>query len=71
MTKQQSWILTDLDAHTIDFEPFKYDFTNLTLFRSVDYQRPFVMHSLHRQTITKLGPAHPLVVILGSSKRNS
>ena len=55
MTKQQSWILTDLDAHTIDFEPFKYDFTNLTLFRSVDYQRPFVMHSLHRQTITKLG----------------
>ena len=48
MTKDQSWILTNLDAHTIDFDPFKYDFTNLTLFRSVDYQRPFVLHSLHR-----------------------
>ena len=49
MTKDQSWILTDLDAHTIDFEPFKYDFVNITLFRSVDYQNPFVLHSLHRQ----------------------
>ena len=49
VTKDQNWIITHLDAHTIDFEPFKYDFTNFTLFRSVDYHRPFVLHSLHRQ----------------------
>ena len=48
MTKEQSWILTDLDAHTIDFENFKYDYTNFTMFRSVDYSRPFVKHSLHK-----------------------
>ena len=48
MTQEQSWILTDLDAHTIDFDPFKYDYTNFTMFRSVDYSRPFVKHSLHR-----------------------
>ena len=48
VTQEQSWILTDLDAHTIDFDPFKYDYTNFTMFRSVDYSRPFVKHSLHR-----------------------
>ena len=48
VTEEQNWILTDLDAHTIDFKPFKYDFTNFTLFRSVDFTRPFVRHSLHQ-----------------------
>ena len=44
---QVNWILTNLDAHTVDFRPFKYDFTNFTLLRIVDFSRPFVQYSLH------------------------
>ena len=60
MTKEQSWILTDLDAHTIDFENFKYDYTNFTMFRSVDYTRPFVKHSLHKYIILRRSIQHSL-----------
>ena len=68
VTKDQNWILTHLDAHTIDFEPFKYDFTNFTLFSSVDYQRPFVLHSLHRQEHQR--NVFFLFPSLGLSRRN-
>ena len=47
VTEQQSWILTDLDSHTLDLNPYKYDNTNFTLFRNLDFSRPFVRHSLH------------------------
>ena len=50
---QFNWILTSLDAHTVDFQPFKYDFTNFTVLRLVDFTRPFVQHSL-RSIVTEV-----------------
>ena len=50
---QFNWILTNLDAHTVDFRPFKYDYTNFTVLRLVDFTRPFVQHSL-RSIVTEV-----------------
>ena len=55
---QFNWILTNLDAHTVDFRPFKYDFTNFTLLRLLDFSRPFVQHSL-RSIVTEVSSVSP------------
>ena len=55
---QFNWILTNLDAHTVDFRPFKYDFTNFTVLRLVDFTRPFVQHSL-RSIVTEVRIVSP------------
>ncbi|XP_023321584.1 glutamate receptor ionotropic, kainate 2 isoform X2 [Eurytemora carolleeae] len=46
VTGKQNWILTNLDAHTADLSPFKYDYTNFTLFRLIDPGNPFVYRIL-------------------------
>ena len=59
---QFNWILTNLDAHTVDFRPFKYDFTNFTVMRMVDYSKPFVQYSLKaivREARTRASPLGP------------
>lgn len=36
MTKNYRWIITNLDAHTIDLEPFQYSGTIIKIFRISD-----------------------------------
>lgn len=33
LTKEYSWILTNLDAHSVDLEPYQYSGVNITVFR--------------------------------------
>lgn len=36
MTKEFSWIITNLDAHSLDLNQFRYGGTNITTFRILD-----------------------------------
>lgn len=40
MTKEYRWIITNLDAHSMNLEPFKYSGTNITTFRILDTNHP-------------------------------
>lgn len=36
MTKHYRWIITNLDAHSINLEPYQYSGANITTFRLLD-----------------------------------
>lgn len=40
MTKHYRWIITNLDAHSIDLEPYQYSGANITTFRILDRKHP-------------------------------
>lgn len=40
LTKQFRWIITNLDAHSLDLDQFKYGGTNITTFRILDTNHP-------------------------------
>lgn len=40
MTKNYRWILTNLDAHSVDLEPFQYSGVNITVFRILNTNHP-------------------------------
>lgn len=43
-TPDRNIIITNLDAQTIDLEPFQYTGANITLFRVIDPDRPIQEH---------------------------
>lgn len=47
MGEYQSFFLTSLDAHTLDFGEFKYGGTNITALRLIDPQRHMVQAAVH------------------------
>lgn len=40
MTKYYKWILANLDAHSIDLEPYRYSGVNITMFRIINTNYP-------------------------------
>lgn len=40
MTKHHKWIITNLDAHSINLEPYQYSGANITTFRILDTKHP-------------------------------
>lgn len=40
MTKYYKWIIANLDAHSIDLEPYRYSGVNITMFRIVNTNHP-------------------------------
>lgn len=48
MTDEQSYIITTLDLHTIDLEPYQHGGTNITGLRMVDPQSAFVQMTVKR-----------------------
>lgn len=40
MTKHYRWIVTNLDTHSINLEPYQYSGANITTFRILDAQHP-------------------------------
>lgn len=40
MTKHYRWIITNLDAHSSDLEPYQFSGTNITTFRILDKRHP-------------------------------
>lgn len=47
MTKHHRWIITNLDAHAADLEPYRYSGVNITVFRILNRNHPiFSRHKL-------------------------
>lgn len=40
MTKHYRWIITNLDAHSVDLEPYQYSGVNITVFRILNTNHP-------------------------------
>lgn len=47
MTDQHQFIITTLDMHTIDLEPFQYSGTNITGVRLIDPDNPLLQQVTH------------------------
>lgn len=45
MSDQHQYIITSLDFHTIDLEPFQHGGTNITGLRIVDPEEPFMKNT--------------------------
>lgn len=40
LTKNYKWIITNLDAHTVDLDPFQYSGTEIRTFRILNQNHP-------------------------------
>lgn len=45
ITKHYKWIIMNLDAYSIDFEPYRYSGTNITVFRSLNVRHPLFSYA--------------------------
>lgn len=69
MTKHYRWIITNLDTHSIDLEPYQYSGTNITTFRILNTKYP-LFNQLARNN-NDFGNADDMFNVDPESKQNA